>query len=332
MISLPRYAGRKPGGRLKARPHTIRRKLGRWYERNARDLPWRRTSDPYAIWISEIMLQQTRVAAVIPYYERFLARFPTVESLAQASEPEVLTHWSGLGYYSRARNLHKAAREIAAGGSFPRDYAGLRALPGIGDYTAAAIASIVYDLPHAVVDGNVRRVLMRIGNDAAADAQALADGLLDRKRPGRWNQALMELGALVCVPGDPRCEACPISRECAAHAQGTQADLPPPRVKPETVRLERTLLVIRRRGRILLTPSSRVHGFWDLPEAFEGARMGMCIGSFRHTILHRQYRFQVFEGFAQNVPRPMRWFRLRGLDEIPLSTAARKALRCLGEE
>jgi len=108
--------------------------------------------------------------------------------------------------------------------------------------------------------------------------------------------------------------------------------LPPPRVKPETVRLERTLLVIRRRGRILLTPSSRVHGFWDLPEAFEGARMGMCIGSFRHTILHRQYRFQVFEGFAQNVPRPMRWFRLRGLDEIPLSTAARKALRCLGEE
>jgi A/G-specific adenine glycosylase len=309
----------------------IRRKLARWYERNARDLPWRRRRDPYAIWISEIMLQQTRVAAVIPYYERFLARFPAVESLARASEPEVLKYWSGLGYYSRARNLHKAAREIAAAGSFPRDYDGLRALPGIGEYTAAAIASIAYDLPRAVLDGNVRRVLLRIGNDAAADAQALADGLLDRKSPARWNQALMELGALVCLPGDPHCEACPISRECAARREGTQADLPPPRRKQETVRLERTLLVIRRRGRILLTPSSRVQGFWDLPEAFEGARMGVRIASFRHAILHRQYSFQVFEGFAQTAPRPMRWFGLRGLDEIPLSTAARKAMRCLKE-
>jgi A/G-specific adenine glycosylase len=309
----------------------IRKKLARWYQRNARDLPWRRTRDPYAIWISEIMLQQTRVAAVIPYYERFLARFPTVESLAQASEPEVLTHWSGLGYYSRARNLHRAAREIAAVVCFPLDYDGLRALPGIGDYTAAAIASIAYDLPHAVVDGNVRRVMMRLSSDAAADVQALADLLLDRNRPGRSNQALMELGALVCVPGDPRCEACPIARECAAHREGTQTALPPPRQKPRTVRLERTLLIIRRRGRILLAPSSRVQGFWDLPEAFQGARMGRRIGAFRHAILHRQYCFQVFEGFAQIAPRPMRWFGLRGLDEIPLSTAAKKAMRCLKE-
>ena len=309
----------------------IRRKLARWYQRNARDLPWRRTRDPYAIWISEIMLQQTRVAAVIPYYERFLARFPTVESLARASEPEVLTHWSGLGYYSRARNLHRAAREIAAVGCFPLDYDGLRTLPGIGDYTAAAIASIAYDLPHAVVDGNVRRVMMRLSSDATADVQALADRLLDRNRPGRSNQALMELGALVCVPGDPRCDACPIVRECAAHREGTQTALPPPRQKPRTVRLERTLLIIRRRGRILLTPSSRVQGFWDLPEAVDGARMGRRIGAFRHAILHRQYCFQVFEGFAQTAPRPMRWFGLRRLDEIPLSTAAKKALRCLEE-
>jgi A/G-specific adenine glycosylase len=309
----------------------IRRKLARWYQRNARDLPWRRKRDPYAIWISEIMLQQTRVAAVIPYYERFLARFPTVESLARASTPEVLTHWSGLGYYSRARNLHQAAREIAAVGCFPLDYDGLRALPGIGDYTAAAIASIAYDLPHAVVDGNVRRVMMRLSSDATADVQALADRLLDRNRPGRSNQALMELGALICVPGDPRCDACPIVRECAAHREGTQTALPPPRQKPRTVRLERTLLIIRRRGRILLAPSSRVQGFWDLPEAFEGARMGRRIGAFRHAILHRQYCFQVLEGFAQTAPRPMRWFGLRGLDEIPLSTAAKKALRCLKE-
>ena len=143
----------------------IRKKLARWYEGAKRDLPWRRTRDPYAIWISDIMLQQTRVAAVIPYYERFLARFPRVEDLASAREDDVLSLWAGLGYYSRARNMQKAAREVSAQGTFPRDYLSLRALAGIGDYTASAIASIAFDLSHAVVDGNVRRVVMRLANN-----------------------------------------------------------------------------------------------------------------------------------------------------------------------
>jgi A/G-specific adenine glycosylase len=309
----------------------IRKALARWYERNARDLPWRRTRDPYTIWISEIMLQQTRVAAAIPYYERFLARFPDAGSLARAAETEVLAHWSGLGYYSRARNLHKAAREIDATGAFPRDFAGLRALPGIGDYTAAAVASIAYGLPHAVVDGNVRRVAIRMANDAAADAQTISAGLLDRKNPGRSNQALMELGALICTPRDPRCGACPVARYCEAHRRGTQSALPPPRAKPKTVRVERTLLLIRRRDRILLAPSPRVQGFWDLPEPFPGARAGLGIGLFRHTILNRQYRFEVREGMTRSTPRQMRWVARGELDEIPLSTTAKKGLRCLKE-
>ncbi|HEY7338660.1 MAG TPA: A/G-specific adenine glycosylase [Bryobacteraceae bacterium] len=309
----------------------IRKALARWYERNARDLPWRRTRDPYAIWISEIMLQQTRVAAAIPYYERFLARFPDTASLACAAENEVLAHWSGLGYYSRARNLHKAAREIDAAGAFPRDFAGLRALPGVGDYTAAAVASIAFGLPHEVVDGNVKRVAIRLVNDAAADAQAVSARLLDHKNPGRSNQALMELGALVCAPRDPSCGTCPVARYCEAHRRGTQAALPPPRAKAKTVRLERILLVIRRRGRILLAPSPRVQGFWDLPEPFPGARAGLRIGLFRHTILNRQYRFEVRAGVTRNTPRRMRWVTGGELDEIPLSTTAKKGLRCLKE-
>ena len=163
----------------------------RWYGRAKRDLPWRRTRDPYAIWISEIMLQQTRVAAVIPYYERFLRRFPDAAALAQAPEQELLAMWSGLGYYSRARNLQKAARQIVELGTFPHDYASLRELAGVGEYTAAALASIAFGLPHAVVDGNVRRVIARLLNDGRANPQQWADRLLDRRDPARWNQAVM---------------------------------------------------------------------------------------------------------------------------------------------
>jgi A/G-specific adenine glycosylase len=305
---------------------TLRKKLAEWYTRNRRDLPWRRTRDPYAIWISEIMLQQTRVAAAIPYYERFLARFPDAESLAQASEDEVLTYWSGLGYYSRARNLRKAAALISAQDGFPRDYGAIRELPGIGDYTAAAIASIAYGLPHAVVDGNVRRVVVRLTNDAAVDVQAAADGLMDRKNPGRSNQALMELGALICLPRAPLCDVCPVARRCEAYKQGTQEELPPKRPRPAPERIARTLLVIRRRGKILLTASTRVRGFWDLPEPFAGARMGRKLGAFRHTILHRQYSFEVREASATTLPADARWW---ASVEIPLSTTARKALLLL---
>ena len=212
------------------------------------------------------MLQQTRVAAVIPYYEKFLARFPTVEALARASEDDVLAAWSGLGYYSRARNLQRAAREIADQGVFPRDYESIRALPGVGEYTSAAVASIAFGLPHAVIDGNVRRVIVRLMSNDAVDVRTATNRLLDLRNPGRSNQALMELGALICLPREPRCGECPLAHGCEAQRLGTQSEVPAKRAKPAVVRLERTLLLIRRRGRTLLVPGDRVRGFWELPE------------------------------------------------------------------
>jgi A/G-specific adenine glycosylase len=307
----------------------IRSQLTRWYERHKRDLPWRRTTDPYAIWVSEIMLQQTRVAAVIPYYQRFLERFPRVEDLAQAAESEVLALWSGLGYYSRARNLQNAARQVVEAGGFPHDYVSIRALAGVGDYTAAAVASIAFGLPHAAVDGNVRRVVMRLTGDARADVGAIATQLMDRRHPGRWNQAMMELGAVVCLPREPLCAGCPLSGECQAKRREIQRDLPPPRKKPAVVRKERTLLVIRRKGRILLVPSARVSGFWELPEVFSGVRLGPRLGKFRHAITNSQYHFEVREARVGACPPKCRWWDERKLDEILLSTAAKKALRCL---
>jgi A/G-specific adenine glycosylase len=304
--------------------------LTRWYTGQARDLPWRRTSDPYAIWISEVMLQQTRVAAAIPYYNRFLERFPDIAALAGASETEVLALWSGLGYYSRARKLREAAQEIVeAGGEFPREYAAIRELPGIGDYTAAAVSSIAFGLPYAAIDGNVRRVVMRLTNSADADVAGEAAQLLDRKNPGRSNQALMELGAVICLPRAPLCQACPVADHCSALQNGTVDRLPPPRVNPETIRRERTLLVIRRGEQIMLSPCARLKGFWDLPDVFPGARPGAVIGVFRHTITNSRYICEVREATASRGPRGARWFSSGRLHEIALSTTAKKALRCL---
>jgi A/G-specific adenine glycosylase len=274
------------------------------------------------------MLQQTRVAAVIPYYERFLKRFPLVEDLARASENELLSLWAGLGYYSRARNMQKAARQIIDAGGFLRDYESIRALAGVGEYTAAAVASIAFGLPHAAVDGNVRRVVMRLAGDVRADVGAIADKLLDRRNAGRWNQAMMELGATVCLPRDPLCAECPISGECQAHLLGIQKDLPP-RKKKVMVRREHTLLVIRSKGRILLTPSPRVSGFWELPEKFAGVRLGLKLGEFRHSITNSQYHFEVREARITARPRECQWWDETKLIEIPLSTPTKKALRCL---
>jgi A/G-specific adenine glycosylase len=298
-----------------------------WYARAKRDLPWRRTRDPHAIWISEVMLQQTRVAAVIPYYGRFLERFPDVAALAQAPESELLAVWSGLGYYSRARNLQKAARQIMQSGSFPKTYLSILELAGVGTYTAAAIASISFGLPHAVVDGNVRRVLARWTNEGNVNAQELANRLLDSADPALWNQAVMELGATICVPRDPRCNDCPVSMLCAARHAGTQNDLPLKRAKAAPEQLERTLLVIRHNGRILLKRSERVRGFWDLPEPYEKARPGPTVGEFRHTITHRHYRFTVRAASASVGPRGTQWHTEEELAHIPLSTTAKKALR-----
>ena len=273
------------------------------------------------------MLQQTRVAAVIPYYERFLKKFPDPAALAEAPEEVVLTLWSGLGYYSRARNLQKAARQIVELGRFPATHEEIRQLAGVGDYTAAAVASIAFGLPHAVVDGNVRRVVARITN-GKSDTQEVADLLLDRKNPSRSNQAVMELGAVICVPRDPLCEACPIADQCEARRLGTQNDLPGKKAKPATVHLKRDLLLIRRGNKVLLAPSARVQGFWDLPEPFESAVIGARLGEFRHTITHRNYRFTVHEAVARAVPKGFRWVDCKHIDEIPLSTTAKKGLRC----
>lgn len=205
---------------------SIAEPLIRWYGLNRRDLPWRETRDPYAIWISEIVLQQTRVAQGYGYFVRFVSRFPDVKSLAEAPEDEVMKHWEGLGYYSRARNLHHAARQVMTefGGVFPDTYEGVLSLKGVGEYTAAAICSFAYDLPYAVLDGNVYRVLARLfALEVPIDSGAgkrlfaeLAAELLDRRQPATYNQAVMELGALVCTPRSPRCGACPLAEKCLA--------------------------------------------------------------------------------------------------------------------
>ena len=209
-------------------------KLIDWYEENKRDLPWRDTKDPYRIWISEIILQQTRVAQGYGYFGRFMERFPDVFTLAEAEEDEVMKYWQGLGYYSRARNLHAAARSIADAGAFPTTYEGVLALKGVGEYTAAAICSFAYDMPKAVVDGNVYRILSRwLGLDTPIDstlgkkqfAQA-AEELLDKSRPALYNQAIMDFGALQCTPASPDCQSCPLADSCVALAQGKVDILP----------------------------------------------------------------------------------------------------------
>ncbi len=228
-----------------------------WYDTYGRDLPWRRTRDPYAIWLSEIILQQTRIAQGQAYWERFMAAWPNVEALAAASEDEVLRLWQGLGYYSRARNLHAAAQQIVAAGGFPDTLAGIRALKGVGDYTAAAIGSIAFGLPAAVVDGNVYRVLARhygietpVGSTAAKkEFTALAQSLLPADRPGDFNQGMMDFGALQCTPVAPPCAICPLAASCAALATG-RVDSLPVREKGAAVQTRRfDYVYVRFRGR-----------------------------------------------------------------------------------
>jgi A/G-specific adenine glycosylase len=322
----------------------IAERLLAWYHQGHRDLPWRSTDDPYRIWVSEIMLQQTRAQAVIPYYERFLQRFPDVEALAGAAEEDVLALWSGLGYYSRARNLRRAAGRIQAAGGMPREYHALRQLPGVGDYTAAAIASIAFGLPHAVLDGNVLRVVARVENDPADIGtprtrerfRGVAQEWLDQRSPGAFNQALMELGATVCLARNPLCLVCPLSSLCRARAEGTAGQLPVKLRRVEPVRVDGTLLLIHRKGRVLLRQreiSERpMAGFWELPtpDHLPAARVGVAIGTVRHSITHHRYHFQVAQASASPRERCFRWFPTQHLDAIPLSTSARKALKLAG--
>jgi A/G-specific adenine glycosylase len=250
-----------------------------WFYRHRRDLPWRRTTDPYRIWLSEVMLQQTRVETVLPYYNRFLERFPTVVDLARADLEEVLALWSGLGYYRRARQLHAAACQIAAaGGELPRTVKGLSELPGIGSYTAAAVASIAFQVPAPVLDGNVERVMSRwlaLGDDprsrgARTAFLAAAAGLLDAQRPGDSNQALMELGATLCTPRRPKCLLCPLAHACRAAAQGDPESYPAAKPKREAEKHYWVAAVAQdERGGVLLfrrpEGSAVLAGTWELP-------------------------------------------------------------------
>jgi A/G-specific adenine glycosylase len=325
---------------MAARDRVIAARLLAWYDAGHRDLPWRRTRDPYRIWVAEIMTQQTRAQTAIPYYRKFLKRFPRVESVAAAPEDDVLALWSGLGYYSRARHLKRAAEQIVAAGGFPRDYEAIRALPGVGDYTAAAIASMAFGLPHAVVDGNVLRVMARVENDPADIAsartrtrfRAVAQGWLDGKRPGAFNQALMELGATVCLPRKPLCPVCPLASACRARLAGAESQIPVKLRRREVERIQATLLVVRRGGKVLLhrraVTAGRMPGFWELPapEDLPAARAGKFLGEFRHSITHHRYTIQVRAASAPRLGEGFGWFSIERLGEIPLSATARKAL------
>ncbi len=325
-----------------------------WYARARRDLPWRRTRDPYAVWISEIMLQQTRVDTAGPYFERFLAAFPTAEALAAADLEDVLRHWAGLGYYSRARNLHAAARQIAAdhGGRLPSDDAALRALPGIGRYTAGAIRSIAFHQQAPLVDGNVARVLSRLfaleGDPATPAGQRVLWGLAERlvpagARASAFNQGLMELGATVCAPQKPACEACPLASICVARAQGRQADLPP--AKKARPVPDRTVSVLAlSRGDLLLVARRPTEGLWgglwELPELRHvSPAPGTTTrhGEVVHLLTHLRITFVLHAAPAPRKPIRLseyidqRWLTRAELESgtVPLSTAARRVLALL---
>jgi A/G-specific adenine glycosylase len=306
----------------------FRQRLLNWYERNRRDLPWRVDRDPYRVWLSEVMLQQTRVAAVIDPYHRFLRRFPTVEKLAAARESSVLAVWSGLGYYRRARMLHAGAKRIVRehAGKFPGNAEGLRALPGIGRYTAAAIASIAFGEPVAVVDGNVERVLERVlGRTLPGEEgwQAATD-LLSRRRPGDFNQAMMELGATVCLPRQPRCLLCPVCDLCE-----TRGELEKPGKGISQRKREIHYALDCRNGSVFLVArpkhASLMPGMWELPE-IPADQMGEAWLTLRHSITVTNYLVHVAQCPA---PRGTlgRWVAKNRVTTLPLTGLARKILR-----
>ena len=308
----------------------LRSVLLAWYDANKRSLPWRRTRDPYRIWVSEIMLQQTRVAAVLEYYKRFIQQFPTVSTLARAREQQVLAAWSGLGYYRRARMLHRAARELAKhrGDRVPETSVELQELPGIGRYTAAAIASIAFGEPAAVVDGNVRRVLSRMaGKDLDVGAcWERAQQLIDPKRPGDFNQAMMELGATICLPKSPMCKLCPLSRHCSARGH-----LQSRKVKAPQIRAQRNLALITRNNAVLLKQRPRTEsvmpGLWDLPD--HAGSEAMPVFRATHSIMNTDYDVRVFAGGHVSQIPGARWISRSRLGSIPLTGMSRKVLRGL---
>lgn len=342
---------------------SFRARLLDWFRAHRRALPWRASRDPYRVWVAEIMLQQTRIAAVLPYYDRFLEKFPAVHALAAAPQQEVLRLWSGLGYYSRARNLHAAAKEIVArhDGQFPRTLDAALALPGIGRYTAAAVLSIAYDVPLAVLDGNVARVLARLGairGDLRAPGRwqslaNMAQHFLAHESPGDWNQALMELGEMICTPQSPRCADCPVSRCCRARAQRLTGKIPAPRRKPAVVKIRIAAAILRDpHGRTILVRDPGAHDhvlfsrMWQFP-AVEVARdphaeLGAHIRELfklngtplalealpaaRHGVTFRNITLLPFLARVSQLPKLARTrvLAIERLREVPVSSATHK--------
>jgi len=296
-----------------------------WFEENQRSLPWRSSYDPYHVWISEVMLQQTQVETVVPYFERWMAALPSVSALAAADEQTVLNLWAGLGYYSRARNLMAAAKLIESdhNGSLPADYEALRSLPGIGQYTAGAILSIAFNKAYPVVDGNVRRVLSRVYGWEEDSPKRLWDAaamLVQRAKPRLINQAIMELGATVCLFKAPRCLVCPIQDECVAYKTGKQLEIPPVKKRPETVRIQLFAVLQAHNGRHLMKLS---RGLWEFP-MFSELPAGTLTraGSCRHTITHHRLDVQVYNGTLEN----MNGFQWQEFSGVPVSSLTRKIL------
>lgn len=357
----------RPDPPRSARRAALQRKLLAWYRTAARDLPWRRTGDPYAIWVSEVMLQQTRVETGVRYFGRFLEAFPTLEALAAADEQAVLKRWEGLGYYRRARHLHQAAREaIRRFGGLPAGFAEFRSLPGVGDYTAAAVWAIAQAAPHLPIDGNIRRVLSRLFDlDSLRDEayRRVGEPLVRTLSPHlipSFVQSLMELGALVCTPRDPRCGQCPVSRHCLSRLRGTIAGRPPQRARPAVPHHEVVIAYLRdRRGRLLLTQrpgDGMLGGLWELPggkvKAGESLEMALrrelreelglkaieiqhARGSVRHAYSHFTVRLHLFDvGLPSASARlgPLRgvadarWIMPEHIADYPIPTGTHKAL------
>jgi len=337
----------------------IRRALLAWFRRNARSLPWRRSRDPYAVWVSEVMLQQTQVATVIPYYQRFLDAFPTVTDLARAPLEQVLKLWSGLGYYRRARHLHQAAQELARSfaGVFPRGYEQIRSLPGIGDYTARALLSIAFDLPYTLLDGNVARVLARLatleGNlhqlGFRRDVEAQLERLLSHRSPGNFNQALMELGQTLCLPRAPRCPACPLQSWCRGYKSGQAQLYPQPRPRRAAESHYLAAAILRRGPRVAMVRGlgeGLLDDLWNFPSAFGRSRaealaslrnelagfgiasltLGDYIADLRHGITYRSIHVHAYPAEISSPPRKrgLQWFPVLSLRQAAISQLARK--------
>lgn len=343
-----------------------RRSLLQWYRRRSRALPWRQSKSPYTVWVSEIMLQQTQIDTVIPYYERFLREFPTVERLAKAPLERVLELWSGLGYYRRARNLHRAAQELVEihGGQFPADMKLARSLPGVGDYTARAVLSIAYNQPFAVLDGNVARVMSRFlamnGNlHQTQFRQAIEENLdllLSRRRPGDFNQALMELGQTICLPHLPQCAICPLKKWCKGFELHNPEDFPEPRPRRQSEQWHMAAAVLHQGDKVLLcrgVDDGLLDDLWNFPSAMGRTgtdalallkkKLGSVPGTsgtlqkfahrLRHNITYRSIQVQIYKAEIEgNVAGEcFRWFQPQSIEKAAISQLARKISRKIGE-